>query len=123
MEIWKKLTDYNYEASNFGRIKGLASGKILRPCKTKHGQYIVALCRNRKPKNFTVGRVVALAFLPNPLHQPYVYHNDHDKTNNRVENLRWGTYDDEVMQQQYEQHVELLKNQKTFNSITDFGNE
>ena len=36
-----------------------------------------------------VHRIVAKAFLPNPLNLPYVRHKDGDTSNNRADNLEW----------------------------------
>ena len=45
-------------------------------------------------KSVLVNRVVALAFLPNPLGLPQVNHKDGDKENNAVTNLEWASASD-----------------------------
>lgn len=105
-EEWRDVCGYEgrYEVSNLGRVRSLARlvnrqnwtsfqlpGRILRPRSTRKGYLIVALCRESKQKNFTVHRLVAKAFIPNPSDLPEVNHRNGDKTDNRVENLEWVT--------------------------------
>ena len=44
-----------------------------------------------KQKHLSAHRAVALAYLPNPESKPEVRHMNHDKTDNRLVNLKWGT--------------------------------
>lgn len=55
------------------------------------GYQVCILQRNGEIKAFSVHRLVALAFIPNPLSKPCVNHIDGDKTNNSVSNLEWVT--------------------------------
>lgn len=101
MEEWRSIQGYEglYEVSSYGRVKSLEryksnnggiqllKEKILRPHNTKKG-YLTVQLRN---KRFTVHRLVAQAFIPNPDNLPQVNHKDEDKTNNNVTNLEWCT--------------------------------
>lgn len=104
-EIWKDVVGYEglYQVSNLGRVKSLPrivkNGKIYRRVNERimanlraHNGYIKAyLKRFGKGVNKSIHRMVAEAFIPNPLNLPQVNHIDEDKTNNRVENLEWCT--------------------------------
>ena len=62
------------------------------------GRNIVHLYSNGKRYNLKVYRLVAEAYIPNPENKPCVCHKDNDRTNNRVENLYWGTYKENTQQ-------------------------
>ena len=49
----------------------------------------VILYKDGKQKGFSVHRLVAEAFLPNPDNLPIVNHKDENKMNNNVDNLEW----------------------------------
>lgn len=59
----------------------------------KYGYSVVSLTRNKGEKQHTiqVHRLVALAYIPNPLNLPQVNHEDGNKQNNSVGNLKWCT--------------------------------
>lgn len=110
-EIWKDIQGYEglYQVSNLGRVKSLGrfidrlvygnywqEERILKPNKTKYGYLIVELRKNKKPKYFTVHRLVAMTFISNPENKPQIDHINADKTNNSVNNLRWVTAKENV---------------------------
>lgn len=92
-EYWKPIKGYEglYMISNWGRVKSFKFGKerILKPVTNSSGYLLVILCKDRKVKAFTVHRLVAEAFLPNPHNYPCVNHKDENKQNNNVSNLEW----------------------------------
>ena len=90
MEIWKKINGYyNYEVSNYGRIR--SKNKILKPQLKGNGYLQISLCVNGKCKTFLLHRLIAETFIPNPDNYKEVNHKDENKCNNNVSNLEWCT--------------------------------
>lgn len=88
-EVWNKIQDYEcYEISNMGNIR--RRGRILK-LGLQGGYYHATLCRDGIPKNCSIARLVAKAFIPNPEEKLTVDHIDRVRTNNCVTNLRWAT--------------------------------
>lgn len=94
MEVWKKVPGYeDYEVSSLGKVKG-KHGKILSPWKSK-GYDIIWLCKDNTKVKFGIHRIVAWAFLDNPENKPTIDHLNRNRTDNRVENLRWATHSEQ----------------------------
>lgn len=99
-EIWKDIDGYNglYQVSNKGNVRSWKKGRygrsekprLLSLTKTKTGYYKVKLT---SPNIFKplVHRLVAKAFIPNPINKSQVNHIDCNKINNCVDNLEWTT--------------------------------
>ena len=106
-EIWKDIEGFegNFQISNEGRVKSLErkvncrgggyriiKESILKMCiNCDSGYYQTGLRKNRKLITKRIHILVAKAFIPNPNNLPYVCHKNDIKTDNRAENLYWGT--------------------------------
>ena len=114
MEIWKHIPGLEniYCASNLGRIKsierkieilGSVTKKIftrkikeciLSPANHTSGYLFVNL--DRKHMGKPVHQLVALAFMGEPKQNQEVLHTNGDKQDNRIENLRYGTREENM---------------------------
>lgn len=99
IEIWQNIKGYEgkYQISNKGRIKSLIFSnrqakfmreKILKP-QFNSNYYQVSLTKDGITKQFTIHRLMAQTFIPNPYNYPCVNHKDGNKKNNSIDNLEW----------------------------------
>lgn len=96
MEKWKDIFHYAglYQISNWGRIKSLprntTSGGIIKP-NFNSGYPRICLVKNGFIKSYSIHRLVALTFIPNPQDKRYVNHKDGNRLNIKATNLEWVT--------------------------------
>lgn len=105
MEKWKPVSGYEkeYKVSDKGRVYSRSrvvmvrgfprrmKGRIRKFGRGTDGYFFVPLSKNGIVRNHSVHRLVAKAFLPNPLNKKEVNHKDGDKSNNNAVNLEWAT--------------------------------
>lgn len=105
MEVreWRSLAIVpSYEISNDGRVRRKTAGSnrkagVLLRCNIGSEGYPEYRLYDESGKHraWLAHRLVALAFLPPPLPgQTFVLHGDDNRLNPRVDNLRWGTPQD-----------------------------
>lgn len=109
-EEWRAIPGFpEYEASSLGKIRSVdrtisysngrivhAKQRILKPTKSS-GYYSVNLSRNNKKKSTKVHILVAAAFLGENPGGLDVRHKNGRRTDNRVENLEYGTRSENVL--------------------------
>lgn len=89
-EIWKDIPSYNglYQVSNLGRVYSNYYNRLLTP-ELNRGYLRVSLSKDKKAKHYLIHRLVALAFIDNPMNLPCVNHKNEIATDNRADNLEW----------------------------------
>ena len=127
IEIWKPVAGYEglYKVSNLGKVKAIKwhrgnEEKEIKPYTTYKGYLRLRLCKNGKGKQFQIHRLVAEAFIPNPENKPYIDHINTDRTDNRVENLRWVTNKENCNNPISKQNYSKSNKDKTAVSILQF---
>lgn len=112
-EVWKDIEGYEglYQVSNMGRVKSLPRKKHMprngigcyyttKERILRHGKatrYLhVGLEKDGENKVFSIHRLVAKAFIPNPHNKPFVNHIDGNKHNNITINLEWCTQKENI---------------------------
>jgi hypothetical protein len=85
---WRKVKNTIYEISDSGVLRNGITGRI-RKSKLTTGYEVVTLKVDSVQRTCRIHRLVAQAFLPNPLNKAEVHHIDGDKRNNAVYNLLW----------------------------------
>jgi hypothetical protein len=113
MEIWKPVLGYedSYEVSNMGRVRSIdrewvqkskhgteyiytKKGKLLKPGKMKSGHVSVAIGRGHSR---LVHSLVMEAFVGERPKGKEVLHNNGVADDNRLENLRYGTRSENIL--------------------------
>lgn len=92
-----------YQISNLGRVRSmdrwvrtrgnsLRKGRILTPSLHLTGYYVIGLTTGGKTYQRVISRLVAYSFLGQPaLPDMQACHNDGDRSNNCLSNIRWDT--------------------------------
>lgn len=101
---WRQIPGWEglYEVSGDGQVRSMARSvpgrpgvlinrqtRLLTPSINHDGYKVVSLCRENRKREYGVHRLVLMAFVgPAPV-STEACHNDGDKSNNDLGNLRW----------------------------------
>ena len=93
-ELWLPVVGFEglYEISSFGRVKSLRKNRMMKPQNDKNGYKQVCLWKDRKHHTKKIHRLVLSAFFGPCPGGMECCHSDNDKSNNRIDNLRWDTH-------------------------------
>ena len=94
---WVTVSGFDlYEVNALGQVRRKA--QLLKPGAIPTGHLTVGLCVGKgKPKSMYVHRLVALAFLGGPPDgKPLVNHKNGNPKDNRLENLEWVSYSENL---------------------------
>ena len=94
---FKEIEGYpNYLIYEDGRVwskpRTKSKGGYRKINLNKYNYYRIQLSRDGQNKIFSLHRLLAIHFIPNPEDKPCVDHIDGIRTNNKLSNLRWVTH-------------------------------
>ena len=122
-EIWKDIQGYEgrYQISNLGNVKSLnyrnsKRSQNLVPKVNNYGYKWVELSNGIERKQLLIHRLVALAFIDNPLNYPIINHKDENPLNCTADNLEWCTnkYNVEYSMERHPERFITVKTSKRF---------
>jgi hypothetical protein len=110
IEEWKAIEGYEgyYQISNLGKVKslsrkregngkkGIIKERILKTTTNSDGYHCVKLYKNGIKTTYRVHRIVAETFINGIKGKDFVNHRDGNKSNNKVENLEWCTFSENI---------------------------
>ena len=92
-QIYSRVIPNGNDAGKLGKVWRERRVKIM----IKTPTYSTKRVKIRN-KSYSVSRLVALAYIPNPENKPCVCHKDNNSLNNNVDNLYWGTQAENMQQ-------------------------
>lgn len=85
---WTRIKNSDYKININGQIVN-KNGKLIKSKINHNGYETIVLKIGDKRSTCRIHRLLAQAYLPNPLNKPEVHHIDGNKRNNNLNNLMW----------------------------------
>lgn len=86
-EVWKDIPNFNYECSNYGRIRNITTKKLKQLRISRYGNQVM-LWKDSKGYLLTISRLVGSLFIREVNKDERVSHIDGNIRNNYYKNLR-----------------------------------
>jgi hypothetical protein len=80
-----------YAIEKDGRVWSYKNERYLINNLNNRNYYCLFLFKDNKKKRFSIHRLLALTYIPNPENKPFIDHINRNRKDNRLENLRWAT--------------------------------
>lgn len=92
-EKWETIKEFpNYMISSYGRVMNKRLIKFVKPViHGRDGQHVLNLWSGNNKKQFSLYRLLAIYFIPNPKNKPQINHINGDRSDYSLENLEWVT--------------------------------
>jgi len=91
-EVWKLITDMEkFEVSNLGKIRNAKTKRLRKLQETDNGYLTFSSGEYKNNVHKFVHRLVGFMFIPNTNNCPTIHHENGNRKDNRVVNLRWAT--------------------------------
>lgn len=108
----KRFRQTEYFISENGDV--FRNEKKLKPLPTNNGYLRVGIYENKICKRYLIHRLVAETYLPNSNNLLEVAHDNHIKTDNRVDNLKWSTHSNNIKENFISGNAKPAKGEKHY---------
>ena len=85
-----------YDITKEGVIINLKTNRKYKGTIGNNGYLHWQTTKNNKHYDWSIHRLIAIKYIPNPNNYPVINHIDGNKLNNSIDNLEWCTYSDNV---------------------------
>lgn len=129
----KDIKDYEglYAITSCGKVWSYRTNKFLKPSEDGSNYLRVNLCKNGNRRQYSIHRLVAEVYIPNPDNKPQVNHKDENKQNNCINNLEWATAKENInygthnarMAKSNQKSIYCVELDRAFESIKAAANE